>query len=273
MKPYRSVRIGLMLLMAVALGGCDSAPYLQNLRVPPETRRASEMLQAGELTDAFAELDRAIKEKPSDPTVYLMAAEVCLRYQQPHRAISYAEKGLQATPGAPARLHAALYSAKGVGLQSLGDLRGALAAHRAALRLAPEEAAFKNNVAYALAELAESEASLQEAEALALDTIETAQKNRVDDATLGVFLDTLGWIQFKRGDLRSALANLTRAADAAPDQPEILYHLGLAYAAQNRSREAIVVLSRAVKMRPSFTEAQRRLEELRGSTDARISSP
>lgn len=111
---------------------------------------------------------------------------------------------------------------------------------------------------------------LAQAESLAIEAVEGAQSAGADQATMGVFLDTLGWVQFKRGDLRQALANLTRAADAAPDQPEILYHLALAYLAQGRRHDAIVMLERALKLKPNFTAASRRLSELRETPDARI---
>ena len=270
-----SERVRLALLYAalglvVVASGCDPQRYLRGSPAAPELQEASRKYETGQISAALAELDKAIKARPSDPEVYLTVADWCLQHNQPHRAISYAERGLEATPGAPARIHAALYSVKGAALQTIGDLREAVAAHQAALKLVPEEPTFKNNVAYAMTELAESDPMLAHAESLAVEAVESAQSAGAEPATLGVFLDTLGWVQFKRGDLRQALVNLTRAADGAPDQPDILYHLALAYLAQGRRPDAIVMLERALKLKPNFAEASRRLSELRGTPEPRM---
>jgi thiol-disulfide isomerase/thioredoxin len=51
--------------------------------------------------------------------------------------------------------------------------------------------------------------------------------------------DTLGWVYLKRGETDKAIAALSAAAAAAPDQQEIIWHLGQAYEKAGKQDEAI----------------------------------
>ncbi len=81
------------------------------------------------------------------------------------------------------------------------------------------------------------------------------------------FADTLGWLYVLRGDFPRGIALLERAAAAAPDSPEIEYHLGAAYlksrdAARAKTHlEKSVALAEAGAAHPSAAEAK---ELLRG---------
>src|SRR5262245_34820289 len=74
--------------------------------------------------------------------------------------------------------------------------------------------------------------------------------------------DTLGWILFKRGDYSNALPLLQEGAGKLPDQPEIQFHLGMAYYMVGEEGPARVALQKAVDARADFPgkdEARRRL--------------
>jgi tetratricopeptide (TPR) repeat protein len=74
--------------------------------------------------------------------------------------------------------------------------------------------------------------------------------------------DTLGWILFKRGDYSNALPLLQEGASKLPDQPEIQFHLGMAYYMVGEEGPARVALQKAVDARADFPgkdEARRRL--------------
>jgi Flp pilus assembly protein TadD len=51
-----------------------------------------------------------------------------------------------------------------------------------------------------------------------------------------------------RGDTARAIADLERAAELVPHASEIQNHLGLAYAADGRDREALLAFRRAVEL-------------------------
>ena len=49
---------------------------------------------------------------------------------------------------------------------------------------------------------------------------------------------------------------MREAADAAPDIPEIRYHLGVVYAGLDMKKEALLEYERALRIRPDFGPAQ-----------------
>ena len=61
------------------------------------------------------------------------------------------------------------------------------------------------------------------------------------------YLDSLGWAQFKRGDLVPAEKNLTRAAAALPRNSVIQDHLGDLLARLGRPKDAATAWTRALE--------------------------
>ena len=62
-----------------------------------------------------------------------------------------------------------------------------------------------------------------------------------------------------RGDTTRAIADLERAAELVPHASEIQNHLGLAYAAEGRHREALLAFRRAVALDCGNQAARRNL--------------
>ena len=52
------------------------------------------------------------------------------------------------------------------------------------------------------------------------------------------FKDTLGWIAYRRGDLRTALGLLEDASAKLPNNAVVRYHLGMTYIALKRNSDA-----------------------------------
>ncbi len=63
----------------------------------------------------------------------------------------------------------------------------------------------------------------------------------------GFFLDTLGWIQFKKKRYNLAIYNLQRAIVLQPNSSEIMDHLGDCYLKTGRIKEAVFEWKRALK--------------------------
>jgi small GTP-binding protein len=89
----------------------------------------------------------------------------------------------------------------------------------------------------------------------------------------------LGAAYLDRGDLDSAVTELTRAVDLRPDHPRAQYLLGVAYARRGDANEAIAALERAATARrvgvdrPGFAEAWLALADVhrrRGDDDSAI---
>lgn len=230
--------------------------------LPDEFIAAQEQMRRGDVQAASKSLEAGIARRPKDHAVYAAAAQLCLAEGRPEIAIKYAERGLGLSRKPSADIQARLHSLKGMALLELGDAKGSIASHRAALELMPDEPQYMNNLAYALAEAAESDAALAESERLVNEAIERAVVAQAGAETLGVFLDTLGWAQFRSGDLRRASVNLTQAADLVPDEPEVLFHLASVRLAEGRRDDAVIWLKRALKLRPAMAKARRLLEEI-----------
>lgn len=102
------------------------------------------------------------------------------------------------------------------------------AALERALEIAPDEPVLLNYLGYALLERREQ---LDRAEEL----IRRASEMQPDSAAI---TDSLGWVMFVRGNVDDAIPVLERAVIGDPDEPTINEHLGDAYWAAGRRRDA-----------------------------------
>src|SRR5258708_4607335 len=84
---------------------------------------------------------------------------------------------------------------------------------------------------------------------------------RSDPATA----DTLGWILYEKKQYPQALNLLQESAVKLPDEPEIQYHLAMAYYMMGNEAPARIAFQRALQGSREFTgknEISRRLSEL-----------
>lgn len=81
-----------------------------------------------------------------------------------------------------------------------------------------------------------------------------AQKAVEDQPDEPHWLDTLGWVQFKRGDLAGAIKTLKRVAESDPQANYAHYHLAEVLAAAKRDREALAAVRRALTIPKLFEE-------------------
>lgn len=109
----------------------------------------------------------------------------------------------------------------GIVREEMGDIDGAIAAGRDALRLQPELPQVLNFLGYLLADHSRD---LDEAESL-LD------RALARDPDNGAFLDSMGWLYFRRGRLEDARRLLERSLVQTGGDPVIHEHLGDVYQA------------------------------------------
>jgi Flp pilus assembly protein TadD len=76
----------------------------------------------------------------------------------------------------------------------------------------------------------------------------------------GARLYSSGTKALDRGDTARAIADLERAAELVPHASEIQNHLGLAYATEGRSHEALLAFRRAVELDCGNLAARRNLQ-------------
>ncbi|MCH7708278.1 MAG: tetratricopeptide repeat protein, partial [Myxococcales bacterium] len=117
----------------------------------------------------------------------------------------------------------------------------------------PGHAGASNGLAWILAERAEE---LD----YALGLIEQAQ--RLDPSP--DFLDTLGWVRFRRGELTAAVDALEEAVSSRAESPSIRYRLGMALSKVGDKERAKEMLEAAIEADsfPEAADARRELAEL-----------
>ena len=88
---------------------------------------------------------------------------------------------------------------------------------------------------------------------LALNLI---KKALVLDPENGYFLDTLGWVEFKRKNYNSAVYFLEKSVSILPKSSEVMDHLGDCYLMLNRKKEAFFEWNKALKYETDTNKKQ-----------------
>jgi Flp pilus assembly protein TadD len=76
-------------------------------------------------------------------------------------------------------------------------------------------------------------------------------------------LDTLGWIQYRRGAYTEAEKSLSRAVERAAGNGTMQYHLGMTYARLGRKADAVSALRRASQLDPNLAESQKIMDVIK----------
>ena len=95
---------------------------------------------------------------------------------------------------------------------------------------------------------------------LALDLIKKALEI---DPNNGYFLDTLGWVEYKRNNFNSAVYFLEKSVSILPRSAEVIDHLGDCYFMLNRKKEAIFEWNKALKYETNTNIIKKIKEKIR----------
>jgi tetratricopeptide (TPR) repeat protein len=79
----------------------------------------------------------------------------------------------------------------------------------------------------------------------------------------GYYIDSLGWVYFMRGSYERAVEELERASRIVQDDPVILEHLGDAYSALNRHRDALGAYEKSRSIQKGNPGLDRKIDESR----------
>jgi predicted Zn-dependent protease len=267
-------------ILAAALTGegkyGDSIKILEDLKtnspaaVQPMGALVNTLVRANRLDEAISVLQKVLKESPQNAEAYVMLGSVQLLKkspdeavqsfqtaikQQPKNAVGYnalaefyvrnknlneAEKviraGLQQQPD-----NFATRSIYAEVLQQKNDYEAAIAEYETLLKQDPGSLIAANNLASLLSDRRTDKASLERAYSVAA----VLRKSQIP-----AFKDTLGWIEYLRGDYKSATSLLEEAATALPDQAMVQYHLGMSYLASGQTAKASERFKKALALAP-----------------------
>ena len=238
LQPQSVEPLQALLRTYVTAGRVDDAIAYANRHVEkyPQQLHARELLAAlyekrGRFADAERILRDLIAQQPARISAYRTLASVLIGSHQQQAVIPMLEQGLKQNPDA-----GGLMLMLAETYQASGDNAQALALYERLNQQMPHSDVVRNNLALMLAESASDE-DLRRAMAL------TEDFNRSENP---LFLDTLGWIHVKSGNYPQAVSLLEDAVRRSPE-PELHYHLGIAYLRSNMADKAREQLQLAVR--------------------------
>lgn len=199
--------------------------------------------RANQPKEAELVLARSLADKPT-PESFEALAGLYERQGRLGDAISLLTDALRKRP----RDELLLY-ALGTVYERKGEVQKSLEKMRAVLDVNPDNANAMNFIGYTLADRG---LDYDEAEKLLTRALEL----KPDTAA---YLDSLGWMFFKRGDTTRAIDTLERATEVSPGEPTIEEHLGDAYAKGSRPSDAAARYKKALdtlKEAPELAESR-----------------
>jgi cellulose synthase operon protein C len=274
-------------ILAAALNGQgkygDSIKILEGLQasapaaVQPMAALVSTLVRAQKLDQAVSLLQTALKANPANAEAHVLLGSVQLLKNAPDQAersfktaierqpkeivgyraladfyvrnknIDEAEKvirtGLQQQPDSSA-MHLTL---AGV-LEQKGDYDAAIAEYEYLLKQDPGSMIVANNLASLLSDHYTDKANLERAYSLAA----VLRKSQIPS-----FKDTLGWLDYLRGDYKSATGLLEEAAAAMPNRALVQYHLGMSYVGSGQFSKASEQFKKALALTPDSALQQK----------------
>jgi len=137
-----------------------------------------------------------------------------------------------------------------------GKIDAAIAVYQAGVHRDPQSEVLANNLAMMLVSYKKDAASLNQALRLS---------ERFSTSTNLSYLDTYGWVLYKRGDAVHAVSTLQAVLSKSPESSLLLYHLGMAQSLAGQADAARDSLTRALKSGTNFVgkeEARSTLDKL-----------
>ena len=165
--------------------------------------------------DARKAFETASSQQPTWAIPYRNLASVEVSQDNLEAARAVLEEGVEQTNG-----QAILVTTLAGILEQLGELDVAIERYENSLSQQPDNLLVANNLAMLLVEYREDTASLDRAAALA---------DKLRGSSQPAFIDTIGWVAYRRGEYKEAVDQIEQAMEASPDSPLLHYHLGMAY--------------------------------------------
>jgi tetratricopeptide (TPR) repeat protein len=226
-----------------------AANYEQSLLINPN--RANTYLRLAELLIApLKESERAVKiltearrRFPSAPEFTYFLAIALREAKQPQQAVVVFEEALNEAQGENEEvLTARFYFDYGAAADQAGLYDKAADLFKKSISLDPTNAAEAYN--YVGFMWAEHNMHLDEAEEMIGRALQFDPNN-------GAYLDSLGWVHYRKGKYEEALSELLRAAQSLTRQdPVVFEHIGDAYAKLNRIPQALDYWQKAIGLAP-----------------------
>lgn len=241
----------------LALKALEAIPARDSLGAVARLRSAALLAQMDRTDEAIQTLTKLTADYPDSALPEMQLGDVLRikhRYDEAIAAYSKAIAHID-TPGQ--RDWIAFYD-RGVAYERAGKWALAEADLKLALQLAPDQPMVLNYLAYSWADMGQH---LD----LARTMLQAAASTRKND---GAITDSLGWVQFRQGDVANAVRTLERAVELEPEDPTITGHLGDVYYAAGRRIEARYEWKRALTLNPDPPDIPKLEEKLKNGLRA-----
>ena len=198
--------------------------------------------QLGRLSDALNLAKSLQRAEPKSARPWVLIGALLVAEENPRGATDAFEKAL-AIDARSGEAHRGL----GQTYRLLGQNDRAEQSYRRALDLNGDDVVALNDLAWLLSEIKK-----KPDEALPL-----AQKAERLAPRLAWVSDTLGWIHYRRQSYADAERVLSQAAERAPSNAVVRFHLGMTYAKLGRTHDAVSALRRAAQLDPKLADRER----------------
>ena len=274
-------------IQAAALSGLgkygDSIRILEGLQtaapaaVQPMAALVNTMVRAQKLDEAVSFLQKVLTANPANAEAHVLLGSVLLLKNAPDQAVQNFRTAIEQQPKDTAGYQAlatfylgnknfeeaekviraslreqpdsfAMHLTYAGLLEQKGDDEAAIAEYEILLKQDPGSLIAANNLASLLSDQHTDKASLERAYSLAA----VLRKSQIPN-----FKDTLGWIDYLRGDYKSATGLLEEAAAALPNLAVVQYHLGMSYIATGQVAKASEQFNKALALQPDSALQQK----------------
>lgn len=213
--------------------------------------RGQVLLAQREYGPAQEALKEALRIDPKTITAYQGLAQLARIEKNSDKVIEIYRKGVEET-----KTSVVLIQGLAGAYEHSGNYEAAIAQYQRMLDLYPRSETAANNLAMALVAYRDDKASLDKAFKLS-DPLRSS--NNV------AYLDTLGWVHYRRGEYNTSVQLLARAVQKVQDSPLLHYHYGMALYKKGDVAAAKENLIKALASDSKFhgrDEAERTLQQL-----------
>ena len=238
---------------------------LMNSGHPTNYLRVADMhLKLKQWPKAVEVLKEARAKFPEIPQVtYSLAIALTQAKQYQEALTTFSECLHDAQSGQPDMLNSAFYLAYGAAADEAGNLEQAEVLLKRSIEVDPDNSAEPcNHLGYMWIERG---IHLEEAGKLIQKALELDPNN-------GAFLDSMGWLYFKKGDYPKALELLKQAAaNITPEDPVVYEHLGDTWLNLGNNLEAVIDWQKALGLDPENKALKEKIDSLTAAPQAAAS--
>lgn len=225
-------------------------------QLAPHLRIVMIYLKDKKYDETLKELDAAREKFPNTPQINYFYGLVYSEKKEYSKSIGYFDEAMHlASASNPEMLDAVFYYYYGAALERDGQFDKAAVQFAKAIELNPDFAEAYNYLGFMYAD---KNVKLKEAH----DYIERALAY---DPNNGAYLDSLGWVFYREGNVNQAIEYLQKAAKIIGDDSAVYEHLGEVYHKMGETNKALQNYKKAVDLDPKNNDIQNKLKLIQDS--------